>query len=249
MKKQQLATNISQYTFAPKPKRHFGTSIIAIFNGNKALLIDTAYEDQMSELLEEFSRDGIEVEKVIVTHFHGDHMEGLKALPKIPIYGSARFQETLDRWTAKEEHVYFTPSILVDEPLSFTYGEHSLTLIPFPGHSVCTMLIKIDDHFLHIVDELMFSPDGVPLLPSSDGYDMKRHLDSLDKLKSNKGFSIIPGHGPVFSSDKLSAEIDNRYNYLQALHDSDGFISYEEATKNCTCTFLYSEWHKYNFKK
>jgi len=248
MRKKQLAKDIIHYIFDPKSKKHFSTSVIAIFNGNKAMLIDAAYEDQMSELLEEFSRNNIEVERVIISHFHADHMEGLKALHKVPVYGSSRAQETLNRWTAKEEHVHFTPSIIVNEPLSFTYGDYNLTLIPFPGHSVCTMLIKIDDHFLHIVDELMFSPDGEPLLPSSDGHDMKRHLDSLDRLRSYKGFTLIPGHGPIFNSEALSFEIDNRYNYLKALHNSDEFISYEEATKDCTCTFMHSEWHKYNFK-
>jgi len=215
MEKQHITKDIIQYIFDPQPKRHFSTSIIAIFNGNKALLIDTAYEEQMSELLDEFSRTGIEVERVVITHFHGDHMEGLKALPKIPIYGSASFWQTLNRWTAKEEHVYYTPSIMVDESLSFVYGEHNLTLMPFPGHSDCGMLVKIDDHFLHVGDELMSSPDGVPLLPLSDGNDMKRHLDSLDRLRSYEGLTIIPGHGSIFDSESLSSEINvNKLSYL-----------------------------------
>ena len=248
MIKKQLAKNIVQYTFDPRPKVQFSTSVIVIFNGDKVLLIDTAYADQMSKLLDEFSKNNIEVEQVIISHFHGDHMEGLKALPKVTVYGSGCYQETLDKWTTKEEHVHFTPSIKVNKPLSFTYGEHNLTLIPFMGHSVCSMLINIDDHFLYVADELMFSPDGVPLLPSLDGNDMKRHLDSLDRLRKYEGFIIIPGHGPIFDGDSLSSEIDNRYSYLKALHDSDGVISYEDATKGCTCDFVHSEWHKYNCK-
>ena len=248
MKKQQLVKNIIRYTFDPRPGVQFSTSVIAIFNGDKVMLIDTAYEDQMSKLLDKFSKNNIEVEQVIISHFHGDHMEGLKALPKVPVYGSSHYQKTLDRWTAKEEHIHFTPSIKVDKPLSFTYGEHNLTLIPFPGHSVCSMLINIDDHFLHIADELMASPVGEPLLPSSDGNDMKRHLNSLDRLRSYEGFTIIPGHGPTFPSEELISEIENRYHYLKALHDSDGVISYENAIEKCTSTFVHSEWHKYNCK-
>ncbi|MCL2610709.1 MAG: MBL fold metallo-hydrolase [Defluviitaleaceae bacterium] len=250
MKKQELAEGIVHYIFEPQPDRHYATSVTAIFNGNKVLLIDTAYEFQMAELLEDFQKNNFEVEQVIITHFHDDHMEGLKSLPEVPVYGSGRFKETLDMWTPKEEHVYFTPSIVVDESFSFSYGEYDLTLIPFPGHSACGMLVKIDNQFLHVVDEVMFSIDGVPMLPSSDGNDMKRHLDSLDRLRSYEGFvTLIPSHGPVFDGAKLLSEIENRYSYLKEVHDSDEFISYEDATKECTCTFVHSEWHEDNLNK
>ena len=184
MKKQRVSENIVHYMFDPEPDMFFATSVTVVFSGNQAILIDTAYEFQVSELINELATNHIKVNQIILTHFHDDHMRGLKLLPKVPVYGNSRFQETLDMWTEKEFHYCFTPSIPVNEPKTLLFGEHKIILIPFPGHSLCSMLINIDNKFLHISDELMFSPDGVPLLPSSDGNDIKRHLDSLDRLVS-----------------------------------------------------------------
>jgi len=248
MKKQELAKGIVHYIFDPKPNRRFATSVTALLNGSKVMLIDVAYEFQFKGLLEEFSKSNIEIEQAIITHFHDDHMEGLKLLRGIPIYGSKRFQESLDLWIDKEEHAHFTPSITVDAPLSFSYGEHRITLIPHPGHSACGMLVKINDEFLHVGDEIMFATDGEPLLPSlADGtQNAKPYLDSIDKLRPYGGFTIIPSHGPVFDGETLAYEVGNRYNYLAALHDSGGVISFEDATKKCACTFACPEWHQEN---
>jgi len=248
MKKQELAKDIVHYIFDPKPNKRFATSVTALFNGSKVTLIDTAYEFQFQELLDEFSKDNIEVEQVIITHFHDDHMEGLKLLRAIPVYGSKRFQESLDLWTDKEEHVHFTPSVTVDMPQSLNYGEHNITMIPHPGHSACGMIIKINDAFLHVSDEIMFAIDGEPLLPSlTDGtQDAKPHLDSINRLRGYEKFTIIPSHGPVFDGETLACEIKNRYSYLAALYDSGGTISFEDTIKNCTCTFAHPEWHQYN---
>lgn len=243
MDKQELVKSIIHYTFEPQSNRHFGTSVTAILSGNKAVLIDTAYGFQASELLADLVENGIEIDRIIITHFHDDHMQGLKVLPKVPVYGNDRFQKTLDMWTPKDEHGLFTPAVLISKPQTLAFGEHLLTLIPFPGHSLCGMIVKIDGRFLHIADELMFSPDGVPLLPSADGNDFARHLHSLDRLREYTMFSLIPSHGPVFGGEKLEEEIKSRTMYMNALVQSDKSISYEDATKDCGCTFLHSEWH------
>ena len=249
MRKQELASGIVHYIFDPQPGRRYATSVTVVFNGNKVMLIDAAYEDQLREVLDEFSGKNIEVESVIISHFHDDHMEGLKLLPKVTIYGSSRFQYTLDLWTDKEEHRHFTPTIIIDEPISFTYGEHEITLIPQPGHSACTMLTIIDNRFVHIGDEIMFAADGVPLLPSSDWNDMERLLGSLEKLRGFTEYMLIPSHGAVFSGESLDGEISNRCNYVKAVHDAAGAISYEDAIKDCTCDFAHNEWHENNCKK
>ena len=246
MKKQMLADGIVHVTFDPKPEAHYATSVTVIFDGNKVLLIDAAYACQMAMLLDMFAKDNMTVDRVVMTHFHSDHMEGLKCLPKTPVYGGCRFQETLDLWINPAEHVHFTPTILVDAPLKLLHGAHHLTIKPLPGHSACGLLVEIDDRFVHIGDEVMFAADGEPLLPVTNRRDVKRHLDSLDKLGCYVGWTIIPSHGDVFDGKALAGEIKNRRRYLKAIHNSIKPISYADAVKGCDCTFAHREWHRYN---
>jgi len=47
MTKKELAPGIIHYTFPPRGETHvFGDSIIAVIDGNSAMLIDTGYEDE-----------------------------------------------------------------------------------------------------------------------------------------------------------------------------------------------------------
>lgn len=248
MKIEKLREDIIHYIFEPRPNRNWSEAITVILNEDKALLIDAGFDYQIEKVLVDLKGRKIEIEKIIITHFHDDHMDGLKILPKVPIYGSNKFQETLNKWTPMSEHLKFTPTVVVDRSQELIFGKHKLTLTPLPGHSVCGMLVNINDEFLHVGDEIMFSPDGVPMLPSADGNDFKRHLESLDKLREYRGkfLFIIPAHGPVFNGEKLEEEIRKRYAYINALIKSNRNISYEEAIKDCNCTFVHSEWHEGN---
>ncbi len=246
MIKREIAEGIFEYVFGPRqPHHHFADRIVAIVSGNKAMLIDTGYEDEAREVLRDLTANGIGLHSVIISHFHDDHMEGLKALPDVPVYGSARFQETLDRWNPKEEHQYFTPMVPVDAPLSIQFGPHEIEIIPFPGHSVCTVLLKIDNTFLYIADEVMFTPEGEPLMPCIKKDDAKIQLASLGRLKGYLNYSFIPAHGDnIKSRDDILSAIENTMLYLGQVSEHDGKISYEEATKDCTCEFVHKEWHE-----
>ena len=63
MFKKQLSEGVILYTFNPDTGRHFGYNITALIDENKAILIDTAYEEQAL--------------------IHDDHIYGLKVLPKV----------------------------------------------------------------------------------------------------------------------------------------------------------------------
>jgi glyoxylase-like metal-dependent hydrolase (beta-lactamase superfamily II) len=102
MLKRELMPGIIQYIFDPLPGMHFGNSVTALINYNKVLLIDTAYEEQAILILKDMKNNGLYIEKIIITHFHDDHMQGLKVLPKISVYGSKHYKTTLDMWTERD---------------------------------------------------------------------------------------------------------------------------------------------------
>ena len=245
MTKIDLGSGVIQYMFPPsKTENHYGYNIIAIVDNDEAILIDTAFEEQAQQVFEDFSVQGISIKGVVISHFHDDHMQGLKVLPKVPVYGSYRFQETLGMWTPKEEHENYTPSVIVKEPITIKLGSHTLEIIPSSGHSVCTVLVKIDEQFLHVADEIIYSNDGQPILPSIESREnIKRQLESWERIRNHLPLAIIPAHGPVLRGIKLQRGLKNCQAFAEAiLAAGDDSITYEEATKNCDCIFLHVDW-------
>jgi glyoxylase-like metal-dependent hydrolase (beta-lactamase superfamily II) len=249
MTKIEIEQGIVQYLFEPLKGRHFGTNILVLINQNEAILIDTAYEGQALQVFQDLNNSGIKIKKIILTHFHDDHMRGLKVLPKVFTYGSYNFKITLNMWTKKEEHKDFTPKILIDKSTVVNFGKYELGLIPFQGHSACGILIKINNKYIHIGDELMFSNDGKPILPTADGNDIKRHICSLNKLRDYSDYALIPGHGIMISGkERIEKEISNRISYFNAILNSCKKLTYEEAVTECECSFLHKEWHEYIYE-
>ncbi len=249
MQKTELAQGIIQYTFEPLPGKHFGNNIYAVVHGNKVLLIDTGYAFQAQQVLEDIKDCGWEIDSVILSHFHDDHMQGLRVLPKVPVYGSEHYGVTLELWTDEKDRQYFVPSLLIREPYTKDFGQHSVALLPFPGHSMCTILIRINDTYLHVADEVMFSNDGRPILPSADPNQIPRHVESLNRLKAMTSLIFLPAHGPALADrQKMERDIDNRLCYFQTILSSGRALSYEEASKGCDCAYLHSEWHRYVYE-
>lgn len=245
MRIKELSPGLVVYVFEPEEGKHFGNRITALQNEDKVMLIDAGYEYQTLQVIKDLKERQLKVEGIIITHFHDDHMEGLKAMPGIPVYGSSYYKDTLDMWTPKEEHKYFTPTVPVEAPMKLSFGMHEVEIIPFPGHSICTSIIKINNEYLHIGDELMFSNQGEPLLPCTTKAGVRMQRESVNKLKDYLGYTFLFGHGePIQDQKQLVDIIENTKCYFDKILSSTTPISYEEATKDCSCTFLHSGWHE-----
>ena len=107
MIKKELSAGIILYMFPPTTSK-FGFNIVAVIDGDKAVLIDAAYENQAQQVLEDLAASGITIDKIIISHFHADHLFGINALPDVPIYGGSRYEETLvfEKSTAEEVKKY-----------------------------------------------------------------------------------------------------------------------------------------------
>jgi len=250
MNKIQLSNDVIQYMFPPRSETSLvGYNIVAVIDGDKALLIDVAFEDYAKQAMDDLSAEGITVYKIIITHFHSDHYSGLQALPNIPFLGSIRFHETFAFYKTSEEEIRkYTPTTTVDTSTTIEFGRHKLELIPAPGHSVDTLLVKINDQFLCVADELVFANSGEQTLPylCAGKSDAKIQMDALDNLEKYSHLTMIPGHGPAFEGQKVASSIKNLRAYLKTIIETDGNVTYEDAVKNCEHPLLCSNWHNNN---
>ncbi|MBP1754993.1 MAG: hypothetical protein H6Q59_1391 [Firmicutes bacterium] len=249
MEKIELSVGIIQYKFDPVEDVLYGNNVIAILSGDKAILIDTGYDFQTEEVRKDLIESGISIEEVIVSNFQKEHVQGMKLLGGITIYGSQYYQPALNQWASAEEQNYYEPTIKIDKSRKIIFGDQVLELIHNPGQSICTLLIKINEKYLYIADELMYATTGEPLLPRVTKHSIINYYVSVHNLAKLSNYIFLPGHGDViFEQHKIIADTKNVCYYLCEILSHDEEITVEQATKNCKCTFLHTGWHENVYK-
>lgn len=244
MEKILLEKNFYLYQFPPRPDRpneHFGTNIYVLLDDRQALVIDTGFKEHATAVKDDLSNSGIEVRKVIISHFHPDHILGLKALPGVEVWGSDKAPGAdaapFEGWDE------FLPIHILDDSSTLAFGAFTLTFRAAPGHSPCSLYTTINDRYVHVADNLIAANDGTPSLPWAEFKDVGEHIRSLESLLDLEPATLLAGHGKIFTGkESIRAEIENRLTYLRAVRDGNGEISLEEATAKCTRPFL-CYWH------
>lgn len=245
MERLQVSEGIVQYRFPPESGKHYGFNLTALLDGKarRAVLIDTAYEAQAATAYADLTQRGFDLSGVIVSHFHPDHVMGLKALPRTSVYASARYEETLRYYTDAAERRALTPTDPVVDGTQRTFGPFELAFRLAPGHSPCSMYTIIGDRFLHVADNIMTSNAGQDILPWA-AYDLiDDHIRSLEGLREFLPRTFLLGHGVVLDDERtILAAIDNRVTYFRAVLAGEGRLPYEEVVAECSCDFLHKEW-------
>ncbi|MDF2485436.1 MAG: hypothetical protein K0R46_1604 [Herbinix sp.] len=249
MKKIELSKGIIQFIFEPMEDVKYGNNVIAVISGDKAMIIDTGFDFQTEEVKKGLEELGVSIEGVIISHFHENNIQGLKKLKGVTTYGSSYYQQTLDQWLPMKEQTFYIPAIKIDKNRKIIFGEHALELIYNPGHSLCTLLIKINEEYLFIADEMMYAETGEPLLPRITKNDIINHYVSVHNLMKLNRYIFIPGHGEVIRDQhKIIIDAKNVCHYLCEILSHDEEISIDQATHGCTCKFVHTEWHENVYK-
>ena len=241
----KIEDNFWLYHIPATSEGKLGVNICVLLDDKKALLIDAGYQKDARRVLDDLNNYGIEIIKVLPTHFHPDHVEGLFLMDSKEVYGNGYAITSLKRFYNEDEIVKISPNIIIDEDTKLTFGEYILTFSHAPGHSNCSMLININNKYIHLGDLYIKTDKGDDVLPYVAWSDIKAHIDSLDNvsLQTNKKYLISHGICPC-SFDEIKIGIRNRKIYLQALLDSDNSISVREAVKNCTKPFKFLKWRE-----
>ena len=163
--------------------------------------------------------------KVIVSHFHADHIYGLQVFEElgaevIAPYGAQKYirseaakerleerQFSLEPWVNEDTHLVL-PDTTVEKSTEFTMGGLTFT-INYMGkaHSDGDLTMLVEP------DKVLFSGDiifqgRIPFVGSADS---KKWLDTLTKLETGGLTALVPGHGPASTDPKNTISLTRRY--------------------------------------
>lgn len=244
----EIEKDIFLYRFEKALGHFVGLNTMVIKNENEVLLIDTGYEENFLELKQDLDSKNIKITNVVVSHFHPDHIGGLKHLNGVSVYGSVFAKYSLDKFNKVIDHLL--PNIIVTDERVFNFGKHTLKLEKNIGHSKDGILTTIDNKYLYVGDDMVYSHNGKALIPFCADQIVENHILSIKKIHNEfKGKTIIPTHGAMITDQEIiDQDLKNRLIYLNYIVEHPN-CSFNDFITDTGIKFIGEKSHNYNINK
>ncbi|MBI2082640.1 MAG: MBL fold metallo-hydrolase [Deltaproteobacteria bacterium] len=177
--------------------------------------VDPAWE--VDRLLGLAKKDGYQVRKILLTHRHFDHVEGVEKV--VEQTGAEIFINHLDQEAVKKSQ---GKKILLTAGKEFPIGKLKVVAIHTPGHTPGSTCYLVEDLYLFTGDTLFQGNCGRCDLPGGDSREL---FQSLQKLKGlDPTIKVYPGHDygtkPVTTIDyERGHNPTMRADYFQAFEE------------------------------
>ncbi len=172
---------------------------------NKAALVDPGGD--LDLLLAEVKRQDVELETILVTHGHMDHIGGVAELAarlSLPIIGPQRDDDFWIQSLPEQCRTFglpmaqaFTPTRWLNDGDTVNVGDEVLQVIHCPGHTPGHVVYFSNKHRLALVGDVLFKGSiGRTDFPRGDYQTL---IDSIQQKlwPLGKDVAFIPGHGPM----------------------------------------------------
>lgn len=194
------------------------------------------------------------IKKVVVSHYHADHIYGLQVFKEqgaeiiAPdgVYeyidsdvASTRLEErqfSLEPWVNEDTYIV-KPDTILDATEKFSLGNVDFT-IDFIGkaHSAADLTLFVDTDKVLFTGDILFE-GRVPFI----GNNTKLWLETLQTMETNQVAALVPGHGPAAQNPQKAISLTREY--LADMREKMGaavedLIDFDEAYKA-------ADWSKY----
>jgi len=168
-----------------------GTNTYLVGTGHDRILIDTGEgrPEWLASLKEAVSAESTNISTVILTHWHHDHISGVRDLlslfPKAQIYKN-------------DPALKGDPASWKDIPdgQRFSVDGAALTALHCPGHTTDHMALLLED------EDAMFTGDNVLGHGTAVFEDLATYMSSLETMASKLSGRAYPGHGDVIGDGR-----------------------------------------------
>lgn len=185
-----------------KVKKVSGASFasnIYLVQADENFIVDTGM-GRVKDIIDHIEEEDIDIQRIILTHRHYDHVGGAKKLSKAldaPLYAHRLAADALrkgdDETILASEFGHEMPKLDVNDLDEETYT--GFLIIHTPGHSEGSISLYHGGEKILMSGDTVFSGGGAGRtdLPTGSMSELK---ESLEKLTGYDVHSLYPGHGP-----------------------------------------------------
>lgn len=194
-----------KYRIIPVTAYQQNCSLLICQQTNKAALIDPGGD--IDVLLAAVKQEGVELESILVTHGHLDHVGGVAELAEkltLPIIGPQQADDFWIQNLPEQVRVFgfphsdsFTPTRWLNDGDTVKVGEEVLQVIHCPGHTPGHVVYFSETARVAWVGDVLFKGSiGRTDFPKGD------HQTLINSIKNKlwplgTDVAFVPGHGPM----------------------------------------------------
>ena len=204
----QIFENLHAFLWSNPNENNCNTYLI---NGDYKILIDPGHFhllDHVLKGLSALSLDPGDIDLVIITHGHPDHMEGIKkfagtstriAVSKIEM---DFIQQAAPHYGEALGITRFQPDFFLEEG-DLKLGDMNFRVINTPGHSPGSVCLYWPENKVLFTGDVVFNQGvGRTDLPGGNGRELKESIKLLSGLEVEH---LLTGHGDIVSGRELVA--------------------------------------------
>lgn len=197
----------------PGPMTLQGTNIYLIGTGSKRILLDAGqdgfpeYINNLKGLLRE---QNISVERILITHWHHDHIGALGDLKETVFSNQKQSLPPVHKFVRKELPERDLPEGYVlnrmEDNEEYKVEGATLRVLFTPGHTSDHAAVYLQE------ENAVFSGDCILGEGTAVFEDLHDYMKSLERIRLEKPNVIYPGHGPVVDepSEKIKYYLHHR---------------------------------------
>lgn len=208
---------VPSITIAPEPN----TNSFLVGEGGRWTLVEMGgdSDEAMDAVFGLLARLGGEIEQIVLTHHHSDHISGAERMHRAT--GAPVWIHEIDR-----DDLSFDDVLLYQDGAKIPTSAGPLRVLHTPGHAQGHACFHYEPEMALFSGDLINGVGYVAILPPEG--DMRVYLDSLRRVSKLPLKTLYPAHGPIVTDPygKIQEYIDHRLareaKVVHALRNGNG---------------------------
>ena len=182
----------------------------------------------------------------VITHYHGDHTDGLRGMvetPGVEVLGTdVTIDLSMQNGDEQSEVLETVTRIGTRRPTEIDLGDRSVILVPRRGHTQSDLTVEIPEESVVFCGDLVWNqmvPNYVDAAPS-------RLSAEARLLRAMDASTYVPGHGPLADAMALDRYVDLLGDIEAAARKAiDRGISSEQAGEEYRIPDGLGDWYAF----